>query len=347
MSLSSISKLLITSIFMIFSSAVCAENINIYTWEDYFSDDVLAEFEQKTGHKVTLTYYDSEPDRDALLLSEKAKNFNIVLIDSLMLGINSKKQPMYRFSEKSLPTIVNHNPKWRQACGDVGVPYAKGTIGIAYRESVSKTPITSWTQLFKPPVEHQNRVLMIKDNLDTAAIALIANNLPPFSENKDDLKVAFDTLKQQEPYLLGYQYLLTHTAIHQEKSQASLAMVYGGDIAIITKNSGQDDWKYVVPDEGTLFWVDCLAIPFEKNATQATLSFLNYINDPQVAIRVVEEILFSTTNDAAVALGSESYLSNPDLFISPEIQARSSFYQPISNESMLLRQRMNNLLKDK
>ena len=95
---------------MIFSSVVCAENINIYTWEDYFSDDVIAEFEQKTGHKVTLTYYDSETDRDALLLSEKAKNFNIVLIDSLMLGINSKKQPMYRFSEKSVPTIVKLNP---------------------------------------------------------------------------------------------------------------------------------------------------------------------------------------------------------------------------------------------
>ncbi|QIR16016.1 polyamine ABC transporter substrate-binding protein [Shewanella aestuarii] len=347
MNLSSIKKRFVLASLMMCSGAAYADDINIYTWEDYFSDDIIAEFEQQTGHKITLTYYDSEPDRDNLLLSEQAKNFNIVLIDSLMLGINNSKQPMYRFSETSMPSISNHNPKWRQACGDVGIPYAKGTIGIAYRESVSKTPITSWSQLFTPPAEHQNRTLMIKDNLDTAAVALIANNLPPFSENKDDLKVAFDTLKQQEPYLLSYQYLLTHTAINQDKSRASLGMAYSGDIASITKNSGQTDWKYVVPDEGTLFWVDCLAIPFEENATEATLSFLNYINDPQVAIAVAEEILFSTTNDAAVKLGSESYLSDPDLFISSDIQARSSFYQPVSDESMLLRQRMNNLLKDK
>ncbi len=347
MTLSSIKRIGLTTSLVIMSNMVSADDINIYTWEDYFSDDVIAEFEKKTGHKVTLTYYDSEPDRDALLLSEQAKNFNIVLIDSLMLKINSKTQPMYSFSTTSLPSITNHNPKWREACGNIGVPYAKGTIGIAYRESVSKTPITSWSQLFTPPKEHQNRVLMIKDNIDTAAVALIANALSPFSESKDDLKIAFNTLKQQEANLLSYQYLLTHTAINQEKSYASLGMAYSGDIATITKNSGQTDWKYVVPDEGTLFWIDCLAIPFVENATEATLSFLTYINDPQVAITVAEGNVFSTTNDAAIALGSESYLSDPDLFISPEIQARSSFYEVISVESMLLRQRMNNSLKDK
>ena len=96
------------SLSLIFSSAVSAEQINIYTWEDYFSDDVIAEFEQKTGHKVTLTYYDNEPDRDNLLLSEQAKNFNIVLIDSLMLGINASKQPMYRFSEALMPSNTNN-----------------------------------------------------------------------------------------------------------------------------------------------------------------------------------------------------------------------------------------------
>jgi len=347
MTLSSIKRIGLTTSLVIMSNMVSADDINIYTWEDYFSEGVISKFEQATGHKVTLTYYDNEPDRDVLLLSEQAKNFNIVLMDSLMLGINSKKQPMYIFSEKTMPSITNHNPKWRQACGDVGVPYAKGTIGIAYRESISKTPITSWSQLLLPPAEHQNKTLMIKDNLDTAAVALIANNLPPFSENKDDLKVAYNTLKQQEPYLLSYQYLLTHTAINQGKSQASLGMVYSGDIATIAKNSGQEDWKYVVPKEGTLFWVDCLAIPFQENATEATLSFLTYINGAQVAINVAEELVFSTTNDAAISLGNESYLSDPDLFISPEVQARSSFYEVVSDEFMLLRQRMNNLLKDK
>lgn len=347
MNLAGVIKVCANALLVTWCNTSFADDINIYTWEDYFSGDVLAEFQRQTGHKVNLTYYDNEQDRDVLLLSKQAKNFNIILIDSLMLNIHASKHSMYHFSETSLPSITNHNPKWIEACGDVGVPYAKGTIGIAYRESINKTPINSWSQLFTPPNEHKNRVLMIKDNIDTAAIALMVNNLLPFSENKDDLKVAFNTLKQQQPHLLGYQYILTHTAVNQNKSTASMAMVYGGDIATIIKNSGQKDWKYIVPNEGTLFWVDCLAIPFKESATEATLSFLKYINDPQVAINVAEEIEFSTTNDAAIELGSESYLSNPDLFISQEVQARSSFYKVISDDSILLRQRMNNLLKDK
>ncbi len=326
--------------------AVCADEINIYTWEDYFSEDAIAKFEQQSGHKVNLTYYDNEPTRDALLLSEKAANYNIILIDSMMLNIYSNKQSMYIFSKENTPSIINHDEKWREACGDVGIPYAKGTIGIAYRESVSQTPITSWTQLFNPPIEHQNRVSMIKDNIDTAAIALIVNNLLPFSENQEDLKVAFNTLKQQQSKLLTYQYLLTHTSINQDQSMLSLAMAYSGDVATAIRNTGQQDWRYVVPDEGTLFWVDCLAVPFPENATAATMLFLSYINDPKVAITTAEELLFSTTNNEAIKLGSESYLSNSDLFITPEIQARSSYYEEIDYKSIELRARMNALLKE-
>jgi putative spermidine/putrescine transport system substrate-binding protein/spermidine/putrescine transport system substrate-binding protein len=339
------SILIFTTILYLYFSAVNAEEINIYTWEGYFSEKVIKSFYQQTGHSVKLFYYDNEGFRDELLLNNKANKFDLIIVDNLSLELYNKSNIFYNFSNISIHNKKHINQKWLNACGNKAIPYAKGTIGIAYRTTVSEQPVTSWQQLLSPPEEHTARTSMLKDDVDTAAIALLANGLPPFSEKEDELKTAYESLKQQQSHLLTYQYGTAYALKHKEKSTLSLTMAYAGDVATLIKHTKQKDWVYVVPDEGTVFWIDCLTAPKNKMLSPATVMFLEFINEPINAINNAQDAWFSTTNDGALLLGDENYLNNPDLFTSEEIQTRSHFYQTISPEYIKLRQRMNAALK--
>lgn len=322
-----------------------AEEIHVYTWEDYFDLEMVKQFEQETGHIVRFTYYDDETMRDSLINSDKGLNFNIILLDNLMLNHHSKTHKMFAFNELNTPNLKHQSSQWRDACSAFGVPHAKGTIGIAYRESVNKTPITSWKNLFYPAQEHLGRVSMINDDVDTLAVALLLNGDDPFTDDKEKVKKAYAHLKSQQEYLSTYEYFLTYGSTYKTETNISLAFAYSGDLASMIKSTKQEDWRYVVPKEGTLFWVDCLAIPREILATEGTLAFINFFSRPDVALHSAENTGYSTTNKSALLNASEEYLSDTSLFTSDDVKARSQSYKTISPAGRALRSRINSTLK--
>lgn len=329
---------LLISIF--FYHSAYAEHIKIYIWEDYISDNVINEFTAKTGHTVELVIYDDEDTRDAIIVSGKSSHYNLMLVDSLSITNFSGQGLFNDISQAPIANRKHITDKWLSSCGSYGLPYSKGTLGIGYRSSINKSPITSWKNILVPNEEHKKRTLMLKNNIDTTAIGLLAHNLDPFSESKIDLKVAFQSLKAQQNELADYKYIISHISEYKEKSEISLAMMYSDDIKTITDMSGQTDWVYVVPDEGTLFWVDCFTSPQGKTLSTATLEFLNFLNIPEIAIQNAEEIDFSTTNETALTLASDEYKNNPRFIASTKVISNSHTYKKISPESMILRHKM-------
>lgn len=338
--------LIFTALLISLSSiSTFAEEIHIYTWEDYFDLNMVKQFEQETGHSVRFTYYDDETMRDSLINSDKGQSFNIILLDNLMLNHHSKNHKMFAFNEQNIPNLTHQNSQWREACSPFGVPHAKGTIGIAYRESVNKAPINSWKDIFYPAQEHFGRVSMINDDVDTLAVALLLNGDDPFTDDKEKVKQAYAHLKSQQAYLSTYEYFLTYGSTYKTQSNISLALAYSGDLASMIKSTKQDDWRYVVPKEGTLFWVDCLAVPRKILATEGTLAFINFFSRPDVALFSAENTGYSTTNKSALLNASEEYLSDTSLFTSDAVKARSQSYKTISPAGRALRSRINSTLK--
>jgi spermidine/putrescine-binding protein len=321
-----------------------ADEIRIYNWEEYLADAVIEAFKEETGHTIKHFYFDNEDLRNTTITSGRGKGYDLILMDSLGLELLAS-QGIFQDLSKIKATLSDRiDPRWSEACGDYGIPYAWGTMGIFYRSSVAVEPLHSWRQLFVPPQEHHGRIVMYMDSIDSIAAALMATGASPFSDDTDELRKAFDLLKQQSSALLSRDYHYSYANAHGSSSRMSMSLGYSGEERVLEETSGQNDWEYLVPEEGTLLWVECFAVPDGRTIKEATLLFLDFINRPDVAAINAETLWFSTTNQAAIPFTSQEYQEDSTLFPDKDILARSMTYKRVSADSLRLRERMKNAL---
>ncbi|MGF1709686.1 spermidine/putrescine ABC transporter substrate-binding protein [Vibrio kagoshimensis] len=330
----------------IFTSGVTTANeINIYNWEGYIDQKIIQDFENQTGHTITIDTYDSDSIRDEVINSGRAYVFDLILLDSWTLKSMGEKGLLYDLSHVSneLSSVIDVSRQ--KDCGRFGLPYTWGTMGIAYRASVARTPITSWMHLFNPPSEHHQRVVFSEDLVDGVASALLASNLPPFSSSKNDLKTAYKLLQQQKPHVLSYEFGESYGLIYGSASQMSMTLAFTGEHYYIGEYTEQNDWQYVVPEEGTLIWTECFAVPKSDNINTAAIKFLKYLNQPDIAARNAESIWFATPNTAALPLTNQEYRQDINIFPSAEILSRSVPYQSLDGDAQLIREKMIQAVK--
>jgi putative spermidine/putrescine transport system substrate-binding protein/spermidine/putrescine transport system substrate-binding protein len=326
------------------SSPLHAEEIKIFTWEHFLSEKVIAQFTKDTGHTVKQFYFDSEPERNSLLMNGQGARYDLVLVDNATTITHGKEGVLTSLSSLKIDNINNNSPQSIEACGEYGVPYSTGTLGIAHRSSISKEKIDSWKQILSPPKEHIGKTMMLKDDLDSVAIALLSQGFDPFTNNKDQLMSAYTLLKNQTQYLFEYGYPLTYVDERKSESELTMAVIYAGDIFNLKEATEQDDWEYVVPKEGTLLFVDCFTIPSGNPIKEATTAFLSFINKPEIAYENAAEMWFSTTNQAARLLADDDYKNDTEISPSVEVLNRSVRYQILSTKDLVTRNRMVSIL---
>jgi len=189
---------------LVLISPLQAQEIKIFIWDEFLSETVINEFTQKTGHTVKQYFFDNEVDRNAILMNGQGARYDLVVVDSATTARYGKLGLLTRLSSVDIDNIDNNGQQWRESCGQYGIPYANGTLGIAHRSSISKVKINSWNNILTPPKEHIGTTIMLKDDLDTIAIALLAQGFDPFSSDRDELKSAYSLLTAQSKYLLQY-----------------------------------------------------------------------------------------------------------------------------------------------
>lgn len=187
----------------IFLSARCfAEELKIFTWEDYISDILIEEFEEQYGHTVSQVYFENEMLRDAVVYSGKALAYDLFIIDGQTIGELGKAGTLGDLSNTLKEGNSNFTEESRRACGVHGIPYANGTMGVAFRSSRATEGITSWMDVFDYALEHPQTVVIPDDDVDTIAIALLALGFDPMTENEVELAQAYKLLMKVREQLL-------------------------------------------------------------------------------------------------------------------------------------------------
>lgn len=323
---------------------VYADEVKIYNWEEYFSPEVLSQFEKETGHTVTQTYFDNEHLRDDVIASGRGKVYDLILVDSLSLHYMSQKGLMHNFSQEAIPNRIHFSSKAVQACGKTGVPYTWGTMGIAYRTSQFSQPVDSWLDLFQPEQKHVGKITMPLDDVDTVGAALLALKLNPFSDNPEELKQAYQLLSSVKPKMKSFRNTLSYAMEHRESSDLDIALAYSGESYLLNEVTGADDWQYVAPKEGTLLWYECFAAVSSRPLSNATLAFLNFINGPQIAAKNAESIWTATANQSALEYVDQEYLTDSEIYPNQSSLDASFPYQDVSLDGLKARSRIMSTL---
>jgi len=97
----------------------------------------------------------------------------------------------------------------------------------------------------------------------------------------------------------------------------------------------QDEYpnlKYIVPKEGANFWIDSLCIPSNAKNVDAAEKFINFVSDKESALRIANEIGYTTPNREARLEQPESVRNNPNAYMSQEVMNRCEIYKDLSKD---------------
>lgn len=319
-----------------------SNTVHLYNWEAYLSPTVKNDLKSK--HKVAIEefFFSDEAVRDELLLSERGRTIDLVVVESVRLQMLAKQGAIQNISSIQNQIADRFEKRWLEACGEYGIPYSWGTSGILYRSDKIQNPVTSWASLLMPDKALQNKISMYYHPIDLIGAAMLFLKHDPFSDDEEKLQHAYQLLEEQRPFLSSTQYILE--AIQEPKKLDNVYMAFGfsGDDYVLNQLSNSDEvqWKYVVPEEGTVVWLECLAVPAGKPVSKATSEAIDYLSSPEVAALNAEESWFSSPNLNVTPYLSEEYLNDPIINPAPDLIERSYIYRPVSDIGLRLRQRI-------
>lgn len=310
------------------------QTLSVYNWSTYIAEDTIANFESLCGVRVI---YDTYPTDDDMLVRLRRGNpgFDVVVPSDVIVRLMIEENLIDVIDARDLPSFGNLDETFTGLDFDpenrYTVPYQWGTVGVGY--NVDKVgEITSWAQVFA----HQGAVAWLNDVPAMMGVALNILGFDPNSEVASEVAAARDFLIENGRNVVyiasddGQEMLL--------RGEADIVVEYSGDIFQVMDECECDTYAYVIPEEGTNFWVDSLAIPVGANNKALALVFLDYMLDPQVAADISNYTAYGSPNALAIELGliDEELLEDPGIYPTEETQERLFFTsQSAGREAML------------
>jgi putrescine transport system substrate-binding protein len=307
--------------------------LNLYIWSDYLAPNTLSDFEQQTGIKVHVAYYDTNETLETKLLAGSS-GYDIVVPTASYFERLIKAGAFMTLDKSKLPNLQNMDPQLmaRVAQHDPdnahGVIYLWGTNGIGYNEKMVKAlmpdaPFDSWRLVLDPAVASKVAKCGISV-LDSPAemIRAVYSYLgkDPNSQSLDDLASADAVLSKIRPYIRNI-----HSSEYIEalaNGDLCIAVAYNGDVMQARDRAREAnkgiEIKYSVPKEGSILWFDMLAIPKDAPDPDSAYAFLNYMMTPKVIADVSNFKRYADANAAAQALVLSEVKNDPGIYPPPQ-----------------------------
>lgn len=312
-----------------------AASLNVLTYDEYFSEEVIAAFESESGVEVEFTTFANLDEMEALLRSRPSE-FDLVITDGGTLADLIELQLIQAIDLSRIPNFSNVDARFRDLAFDRGneysVPYMWGTTLIAYRSDKIENPEKSWKALWNK--DYRGRILMVDDGFDTYAAALLAAGQDLNSSDESHIEAATEMLLRQVDEAGSRFVDIFEIRDQLLAGDCWISMTYSSDAAVLADE--EENISYFIPDEGAPLWLDSFVIPRESSHKDEAYRFLDYFCRAEVAAANSNELWCASAISAARPFLSDEILEDETLYLSDEVLARCQFDKKSSPARHLL-----------
>ncbi|MGX9571062.1 polyamine ABC transporter substrate-binding protein [Mesorhizobium sp. f-mel] len=303
--------------------------VNIYNWSDYIDTSILDDFTKETGIKVVYDVFDSNEILETKLLTG-GSGYDVVVPAGPFLARQVQAGVFQKLDKSKLPNLGNMWPEVMKQLAkyDPGnehaVNYMWGTTGIGYnvdkvKAALGDVPIDSWDVLFNP--ENAAKLESCGINIVDAPDELFAiamNYLGKDGDSKkiEDLEAGGEVYAKIRPYVRTFN----SSAYIEGLANGDICITIGwsGDI-LQAKNRAEEanngiTINYLIPKEGTLMWLDNLAIPADAKNVEEAHAFINYLMKPEVIAKSSNYVHTANGNLASQKLLDDAVFKNPSVY---------------------------------
>jgi spermidine/putrescine transport system substrate-binding protein len=291
--------------------------LKIYNWADYIDEDLLTEFpkwyKEQTGEDVRIVY--QVFDMTEVMYTKIAlgqEDFDLacptqaimqrMIHQNLLLPFGRDFGTTPNFLSNLSPFILDRLDDFStngMNAADYALPYMWGTSGILYNtKHISADEAKSWGCMWDP--KNKGKMLMKDSYWDAYNMAAVYGYRDEIATGKrtvysvtndhtsKDINLVEEQLKALKPNLAGWEAdfgkeMMTKGAIW-------FCYAWGGDAVWAIEEAAEVgvSLEYVVPQEGSNVWFDCWVIPKYAKNTKAASYFMNYLCQPEIALRNME-----------------------------------------------------------
>ncbi|CAE6886545.1 Putrescine-binding periplasmic protein precursor [Pseudomonas sp. THAF187a] len=331
-----------------------ADSIRVYNWNDYIAPQVLENFTRDTGIEVEYHTFASAEELNAALESGQAIDIAVPSHNELpTLIANGRIRPLdfnllpnrSHLDKQLLSKLAAVDPQNQHA-----VPYLWGAVGLAINtpqaEAAYGGPLPeSWSLLFDP--EKSARLascgISVLDAADETLSLLLnyqgrslARSAPSRIERAGDL---LQSLRPNLRYVDSERYI-----DDLSNGRLCLAVAWVGD-ALAAAQAGQPV-RFLVPQEGSVLFVDNLVIPSSASRPELAHRFIDYLMQPQVIAQVTAETLYPNGNADSAQFIDAALLAQPGLYPDQDTKRRLYPLEVLSDKHAQVRDQIWQRFRD-
>ena len=309
--------------------------LNVYNWGLYISDgsdggmDINKEFEELTGIKVNYTTYDTNESMYAKINSGGA-DYDVIVPSDYMIGKMASEGLLAKLDFDNIPNMALIGDQYKSRDYDPNneycVPYTWGVVGLIYNTTMVDEEIDSWDALWDE--KYAGNILMFNNSRDAFAIASKKLGLSMNPTSVEEIEQAAEELKKQKPVVQAY--VMDEIFDKMEGGEAAIAPYYAGDAMVMMEEN--PDLAFVIPKEGTNYFVDAMCVPATSTQKEAAEMYINFMCETEVALANCEFIGYSTPQVEAEQLLPDELKNSPIMYPSAEVLANTETFNVLPDD---------------
>ena len=319
--------------------------VNVCSWGEYIDENLIYQFEEETGIKVN---YQTAESNEALysLLKTGAGDYDVIVPSDYMIARLIAEDMLAELDYSSIPNYEKIDAQYKGLSFDpenkYTVPYTWGTLGIIYNTTMVDEPITSWDAMFDE--KYAGNVLMIRNSRDALAAALLDLGYDLNTTDESQIREAYELLASAKEKGVYQAFVMDEVFQKMEGGNAAIAMYYAGDYLTMLENN--PDLAYVVPEEGSNWFVDAMCILKGAQNVEEAHEWINFIASTESNLANMDYILYASPNAEALegypAYYEETYgepldMELYEIMAAPsDVLSRCTLYENLPAETLTL-----------
>ena len=253
------------------------QELHLYNWGEYMGENLIADFEEQTGAKVVVDYFDSNEQMYIKVANGEA--YDVLVPSDYMIERLIQEdllQPLDKSKLSNLDLLnedvmgLEYDPE-----NEYSIPYFWGTVGIVYdKNKVSEEDLQAEGYNIFLDTKYKGDIYLYDSERDSFMMALKALGYSMNTSDENELNEAYEWLVQcvetMEPEIVTDEII-----DNMAQGRKALGLIYSGDATYVM--SENEDMGFYMPESGTNLWSDAMVIPKNAENPELAHAFIDYV----------------------------------------------------------------------
>ncbi|MGQ0668283.1 MAG: ABC transporter substrate-binding protein [Actinomycetota bacterium] len=294
------------------------DELNIYNWALYLNPQTRKDFAGAYGISTTIDFYSSNEEL-ITKLQGGATGYDLVAPTGYAVQIMIDEGLLLELDHERLPNLANVDPRFLGLAFDSENKYSApkdwGTTGFMYVSDKVEEEMTSWADFYQLAEKYSGKYTVLDSAPEVVGSALKMLGYGYNTTDEGEIDEALEQLIAIKPHLSailssGYREMI-------QRGESYVALGWNGDYFYTLED--QPSTKYVIPSEGTEFWVDTWAIPASAPHPNIALEFINWVLTPENQGRETNFTYYASAVAGAADFTDPAIASDPAIYPAAEV----------------------------